>query len=25
LLAYIWAKGDPKNPVFQGGHEHHHH
>jgi putative heme-binding domain-containing protein len=24
LLAYIWSKGDPKHPAFQGGHEHHH-
>jgi putative heme-binding domain-containing protein len=23
LLAYVWAKGDPKNKVFQGGHDAH--
>jgi putative heme-binding domain-containing protein len=24
LIAYIWSKGDPKHPAFQGGHQHHH-
>ena len=22
LIAYVVAKGDPKHPLFQGGHDH---
>ena len=24
LISYIWSKGDPKHPVFQGAHNHQH-
>ncbi|MSR56343.1 MAG: c-type cytochrome [Planctomycetaceae bacterium] len=25
LLAYVWARGDQKSPIFSGGHDHHAH